>query len=86
MQSLLMLGFTGANAPNSESLALLPGQVAKVTSPNISHTCFFFHLSHQSCKEASASPLHDNRRSLLSLGYLGSVGSYCSSAKGVLTI
>lgn len=64
MQSVLMLGFSGADVPNSESLALL--QVAKVTSPSISHSCFFFHVSHQSCQEVSASPQHDNRR-LLSL-------------------
>lgn len=41
MQSVLVLGFSGANVPNSESLAFLQGQVAAVTSPSISHTCFF---------------------------------------------
>lgn len=86
MQSVLMLGFSGPNRPNSESLALLHGQMVKVTSPSISHTCFFFHVSHHSHKELSASSLRDNRRSLPSLGYLGSVGSYCSSGWGVLTI
>lgn len=66
MQSVLILGFSGADVPNSESLALLYGQVAKAASPSISHSCFFFHVSHQSCQEVSASPQHDNRR-LLSL-------------------
>lgn len=41
LQCVLMSGFSGANVPNSECLAFLQGQVAAVTSPSISHTCFF---------------------------------------------
>lgn len=41
MQSVLMLGFSGANAPKPESLALLCGQV---TSPSISHSSVSFSM------------------------------------------
>lgn len=42
MQSIPVLGFSGANAPKPESLAQLHVQVAKVTSPRISHTSVSF--------------------------------------------
>lgn len=63
MQSVLMLGFSGANAPKAVlGTVMWPDNQPK----HQSYLCFFFHVNHQSCKEVSTSPLHDNRRSLLS--------------------